>query len=373
MAAVAATTGTGGVSVPREGTCRDGDPVSARSESGRPSTVLVTGGAGFIGSHTCVELLEHGHEVVVVDDFSNSTPQVLDVVSRLTGRPLVHYAMDACDPVAMERVFTEHAVDAVIHFAARKAPRESVEMPVEYYATNLQATINLMVQMQRFDVSRMVFSSSCSIYGNAKVVPIDEESPKQPTNPYARSKLMCEEMLSDACIRFPEWSVFALRYFNPTGAHESGELGEDPRGVPVNVMPYISQVAVGRLARLQVFGGDYPTTDGSGVRDYVHVMDLAEAHRVALDQLGGHRGFREYNIGTGVGTSVLGLVSLFQGVSGRDIPYDVVARRPGDVPELIASPGRAQSELGWRARRDTRAMCLDAWRFQRDHPTGIGS
>jgi UDP-glucose 4-epimerase len=317
--------------------------------------VLVTGGAGFIGSHTCFDLLTHDHEIVVVDDFSNSSPRVLDEVARLSGRKFAHYELDVCDWPALERVFSAHDIGSVIHFAARKAPRESVEQPVEYYGTNLLATVNLLRGMQDHDVQNMVFSSSCSIYGNAEVVPIDESTPPGPTNPYARSKLMCEEILADACVRHTGWSVLALRYFNPTGAHESGDLGEDPRGVPNNVMPYIAQVAVGRLPRLEVFGGDYPTPDGSGVRDYVHVMDLADAHRVALERL----------------TSVLELVSLFEKVSGVEIPHRIVDRRPGDVAELVASPGLAGAELGWTSRRDVEAMCRDAWTFQSKHPQGI--
>ena len=333
--------------------------------------VLVTGGAGFIGSHTCFDLLAHDHEIVVVDDFSNSSPGVLDEVARLSGRKFAHYELDVCDWSALEDVFSAHDIGSVIHFAARKAPRESVEQPVEYYGTNLLATVNLLRGMQEHDVTNMVFSSSCSIYGNAEVVPIDESTSPGPTNPYARSKLMCEEILADACVRHTGWSVLALRYFNPTGAHESGDLGEDPRGVPNNVMPYIAQVAVGRLPRLEVFGGDYPTPDGSGVRDYVNVMDLADAHRVALERLDERQGYASYNIGTGVGTSVLELVSLFEKVSGVKIPHQVVDRRPGDVAELVASPGLAGSELGWTSRRDVEAMCRDAWTFQSRHPQGI--
>ncbi|HEX3981670.1 MAG TPA: UDP-glucose 4-epimerase GalE [Acidimicrobiales bacterium] len=333
--------------------------------------VLVTGGAGFIGSHTCVDLLAHDHDIVVVDDFSNSSPRVLDEVARLSGRTFAHYELDVCDGPALDGVFSNHTIDAVIHFAARKAPRESVELPVEYYTTNLLATLNLLRCMQERGVSSMVFSSSCSIYGNAEVVPIDESTPPGPTNPYARTKLMCEEILADACVRHADWSVLALRYFNPTGAHESGDLGEDPQGVPNNVMPYIAQVAVGRLARLEVFGGDYPTQDGSGVRDYVHVMDLADAHRVALEQLGQRRGYANVNIGTGVGTSVLELVSTFEKVSGVEIPHRIVERRAGDVAELVASPGLAEAELGWTSQRDVEAMCRDAWAFQSRHPQGI--
>jgi UDP-glucose 4-epimerase len=334
-------------------------------------TVLVTGGAGFIGSHTCVDLLAHDHELVVVDDYSNSTPQVLDEVARLSGRKFAHDELDVCDGPALEGVFSTHRIDAVIHFAARKAPRESVLMPVEYYATNVVATLNLLRAMEKFDARKMVFSSSCSIYGDAEVVPIDEQAARRPTNPYARSKLMCEEILADTCLRHPEWSVMALRYFNPAGAHDSGDLGEDPQGIPNNVMPYIAQVAVGRLTKLQVFGCDYPTPDGSGVRDYLHVMDLADAHRVALDRLDQRQGFDGYNIGTGVGTSVLELVAAFEQASGVTIPFEVVPRRPGDVAELVASPRRSEMELGWRSRRDVAAMCRDAWTFQHRHPLGI--
>ena len=334
-------------------------------------TVLVTGGAGFIGSHTTLELLTHGHDVVVADNFSNSSPRVLDAVGQLAGRKVAHFDIDLCDAHALDELFDTHRFDSVIHFAARKAPRESVEQPIEYYDNNLGGMINLLAAMQTFDVTKLVFSSSCSIYGPADVVPIDESVPAKPTNPYARSKLIGEQMLADACIRHPEWSALALRYFNPTGAHESGDLGEDPRGIPINLMPVVAQVAVGRMAKLQVFGDDYPTRDGTGVRDYVHVVDLADAHRVALDRLDQRQGFQIVNIGTGVGSSVLELVSVFEQESGVEIPYEIVGRVPGDVAELVASADQAASVLGWTSQRDLAAMCRDAWNFQSRHPQGI--
>jgi len=334
--------------------------------------VLVTGGAGFIGSHTCLELLAHDYEIVVADNFSNSSPCVLDEVARLSGRKPDWFDVDVSDWPAVESLFATQHIDAVVHFAALKASRDSVGMPIEYYSTNLVTTINLLRAMQKFDVRRMVFSSSCSIYGNAEVIPIDELAPPQPTNPYARSKLMCEEMLADASLGHPDWSVMALRYFNPAGAHESGDLGEDPLGVPNNVMPYITQVAVGRLTKLSVFGGDYPTPDGSCIRDYLHVMDLAGAHRIALDQVYERRGYCGYNLGTGVGTSVLELISMFERISGVEIPYEIVSQRKGDVARLVASPSRAEEELGWKSQRDLESMCRDAWTFQSRHPLGIG-
>jgi UDP-glucose 4-epimerase len=336
-------------------------------------TVLVTGGAGFIGSHTTLELLTHGHDVVVVDNFSNSSPRVLDAVGRLAGRKVTHYDIDLCDRPALNGLFDTHRFDSVIHFAALKAPRESVEKPIEYYDNNLGGMINLLAAMQAFEVTKIVFSSSCSIYGAADVVPIDESVSPNPTNPYARSKLIGEQMLADACIRHPEWSALALRYFNPTGAHDSGDLGEDPLGIPINLMPVVAQVAVGRLEILSVFGNDYPTRDGTGVRDYIHVVDLADAHRVALDRLSELDGFQVVNIGTGVGSSVLELVSMFEQESGVEIPYRIVDRMPGDVAALVASADRAASVLGWTAQRDLAAMCRDAWNFQSRHPRGIST
>jgi UDP-glucose 4-epimerase len=334
--------------------------------------VLVTGGAGFIGSHTCVELLGHGYDVVVVDDYSNSSPGALERVTKIAGRePAAVHEVDLLDRRALSRVFERHAVDAVIHFAARKAVGESVELPVEYYDTNVGGTTALLRAMRDHGVQRLVFSSSCSIYGNATKVPLTEEDPASPTNPYAASKWLCEQVLADVCRRLPGFSVLALRYFNPVGAHPSGLLGEVPRSaVPGNVMPYLARVAAGKLPKLRVFGDDYPTADGTGVRDYIHVMDVAEGHRVALEHLDDGPGMRVFNLGTGRGTSVLELVAAFQQACGTPVPYEITGRRPGDVPALVADPGAVSRAWEWTTTRDLTAMCEDAWRFQELNPSG---
>jgi UDP-glucose 4-epimerase len=337
------------------------------------STVLVTGGAGFIGSHTCVELLEHGHEVVVVDDHSNSTPAALDRVAKITGRSVAVRKGDVRDRRLLDQIFTQHRIDQVIHFAAKKAVGESLQIPLEYWAVNVGATVTLLQAMQHHAVHDLVFSSSCSVYGDAEEVPLSEGSPTGPTNPYAHSKLVCEHVLADACRRYPELRVLALRYFNPIGAHESGHLGEDPLGVPNNVLPYLTQVAVGRLQKLQVFGTDYPTPDGSCIRDYVHVVDVADGHRVALDHLADAPGLRVRNLGTGVGTSVLELVDAFEQASGRPVPVELTGRRPGDVAQLVADPRLVAREWGWRTTRDVPAMVRDAWQFQQLNPFGHSS
>ncbi|ANP52906.1 UDP-glucose 4-epimerase [Streptomyces griseochromogenes] len=336
-----------------------------------PETVLVTGGAGFIGSHTCVELLDHGYEVVVVDNHVNSSPEALDRIAKIAGRPLAAaHRVDVRDRRAMSEVFASHPVDAVIHFAAHKAVGESVARPVEYYDTNVGGTCALLSVMHEYQVDRLVFSSSCSVYGDARTVPLTERSPVAPTNPYARTKLMCERILEDVCARLPRMKVLALRYFNPVGAHPSGLLGEDPRGVPGNLMPYVAQVAVGRRERLSVFGDDYPTPDGTGVRDYIHVVDVAEGHRVALEHLDDRAGMRVFNLGTGTGTSVLELVGAFAEVSGRPVPHRVVDRRPGDVAALVADASAVAEAWDWTTTRDLTAMCRDAWRFQELNPDG---
>jgi UDP-glucose 4-epimerase len=333
-------------------------------------TVLVTGGSGFIGSHTCVELLGRRHDVVVADDHSNSSPPALTAIRDVSGREVVAYTMDLRDQNSMDELFNCHQIDAVIHFAAKKSVRESVQIPLDYYSINVGCTISLIQMMLKHGVRRLVFSSSCSIYGGGYSAPISEDEEKEPTNPYAYSKLMCEQILSDACRRHPDLSVIALRYFNPIGAHPSGGLGEDPRGIPSNVLPYIMQVAVGRLERLEVYGDDYDTVDGTGVRDYIHVMDVAEAHCLALDHLDDETGMRALNIGTGSGVSVLQLLATFGEVNGITIPYRMVGRQPGDVGTLIADPSRIEKVWGWRTSRDLQAMCRDAWRFQRLHPHG---
>ena len=335
-----------------------------------PKTILVTGGAGFIGSHTCVELMDHGIDVVVVDDHSNSSPAALARIELVAGRPVTAYCLDMRDPVALAGVFARHSVDAVIHFAAKKAVGESTQIPLAYYDINIGATVTLLRVMADAGVTDLVFSSSCSIYGDTTTVPLDEEQPAAPTNPYARSKWICEQILADACRSDDDLRVIALRYFNPVGAHPSGMLGEDPSGVPNNLMPYLAQVAVGRLPEVCVFGADYPTVDGTGVRDYIHVVDVADAHRVALARFGDHPGLQIFNLGTGVGTSVLDLVTSFREASGHPIPVRQADRRPGDVAELVADPSRVARGWGWRTSRDVRAMCHDAVRFQRNNPDG---
>jgi len=338
-----------------------------------PSTILVTGGAGFIGSHACVELLDHGYEVIVVDDYSNSTPQVLTRVKRIAARFVgAVYELDIRDRRALSAVFDRHAVDAVVHFAAYKAVGTSTRMPVEYYDTNVGGTTALLRTMHEHGVHQLVFSSSCSIYGDAGHGPLDETTPARPANPYAASKWICEQILADVCRRRPEYTVLCLRYFNPAGAHPSGLLGEDPRGTPDNLMPYVAQVAGGRRERLRVFGGDYPTPDGTAIRDYLHVMDTVEAHRVALDRLADAPGMHVYNLGVGAGSSVLEVVAAFSEASGREIPCQVVARRPGDVAELVADAGAVARDWGWRPTRGLADMCADAWRFQQLNPHGYG-
>ena len=332
--------------------------------------VLVTGGAGFIGSHTCVELLRRGHDVVLADNFSNSSLAAVAAIRKVSGRDLAMHRIDVCDRNALDRIFAQHSIDAVVHFAARKSVRESVDIPLDYYGTNVGGTTGLLTAMAEHGVRKLVFSSSCSIYGVRYSRPIAEDDETAPVNPYARSKLMCEQILADACRRHRDLSVFALRYFNPVGAHPGGLLGEDPAGVPGNVLPYMMQVAVGRRECLEVYGDDYDTADGSGVRDYIHVMDVAEAHCIALDKLDDAAGLQVLNLGTGTGVSVFQLIAAFGAVSGVRIPYRVTGRKPGDVGTLVADPGRAEKLWGWRTSRDLQAMCRDAWRFQRLHPRG---
>jgi len=334
-------------------------------------SILVTGGAGFIGSHTCAELLQRGYDVIVVDNYSNSSPAALIAVRDLSGADLIEHELDLRDEQALDRVFTSYRIDAVIHFAAKKYVRESIHIPLDYYDINLGCTIGLVSAMLRHGVTKLVFSSSCSIYGGGHNAPISEDDETRPTNPYARSKLMCEQILEDTCRRYSSLSVIALRYFNPIGAHLSGALGEDPRGAPSsNVLPYMMQVAVGRREHLEVYGDDYDTPDGSGVRDYIHVLDVAEAHCAALEHLGDEPGKRAFNLGTGVGVSVFQLLATFQEISGKKVPYRVTSRQPGDVGTLIADPSLVEKEWGWRPSRDLNAMCRDAWRFQSLHPNG---
>ncbi|MER6347148.1 UDP-glucose 4-epimerase GalE [Streptomyces sp. NPDC001595] len=335
------------------------------------STVLVTGGAGFVGSHTCVELLDHGYEVIVVDDFSHSTPQVLTRVERLAGRFVgAVYELDVRDRRALSAVFDRHPVDAVLHLATHKAVGGSARAPVRCYDTNVGGTTSLLSAMHEHDVRRLVFSSSCSLYGPAGRGPLDESTPARPLHPYAASKWLCEQILAGVCRDWPGLSVLCLRHSDQAGAHPSGLLGEDPGGEPGHLMPRVAQVAVGRRERLRVFGGDHPTPDGTPVRDYLHVMDTAEAHRLALDHLTDRPGMQVFNLGTGRGSSVLDVVSAFGAVCGRAVPYEIVGRRPDDVPELVADAGAVHRAWGWRPARDLAAMCRDAWRFQRLNPDG---
>jgi UDP-glucose 4-epimerase len=332
-------------------------------------TALVTGGAGFIGSHCCLDLILNGYDVIVIDNFINSSPAAIEKVRRITGASVTVHDADLADKAALDRVLKSERIDVVVHFAAYKAVGDSMNRPLEYYTNNVSGLLNLLNAMQDAQLKHLIFSSSCSIYGDTLELPLTEDSPARPTNPYAQSKWMCEKILADLCTRYPEWSVTALRYFNPTGAHESGEIGEDPTGIPGNIVPFLTQLAAGRHEELQVFGSDYPTPDGTAIRDYIHVMDVVEGHRLALET-GLVPGFHRYNLGTGVGTSVLELIHEFETVSGRPVPYRVVGRRPGDVPELVASPALANAELGWTARRTLTEMCQDAWRFQERYPLG---
>jgi UDP-glucose 4-epimerase len=336
-------------------------------------TVLITGGAGFIGSHTCVELLQHGYEVIVIDDFSNSFPGALERVEKLGDSAAPVYEADLCDASALDQVFRRHKINTVIHFAGKKAVGESVKIPLQYYNVNVGATVSLIGAMCRHGVHGLVFSSSCSIYGRAGRTPVTERHPAAPISPYARSKWMCELIIADAWQRYPELNVIALRYFNPIGAHDSGLLGEDPRGVPTNIVPYLAQVAAGRLERLKVFGDDYTTPDGTCVRDYIHVMDVADGHRVALGHLEDEPGVEVLNLGSGVGTSVLELIRAFEVACGRTIPYEIVGRRPGDVDEVVADPTLVEQKWGWRATRGLAEMCRDAWNFRLHSPRGYES
>ena len=331
--------------------------------------LLVTGGAGYIGSHTCVVLLEAGHEVTVIDNLCNSSAIALERVQELAGRQLRFVQGDIRSRDDLSRAF-EGGVDAVIHFAALKAVGESCEQPLAYFDNNIGGTITLMQAMEAHGVERLVFSSSATVYGEPDSVPVREDAALRVTNPYGRTKLVMEQLIGDWCKARPQASAVLLRYFNPVGAHPSGRIGEDPRGVPNNLMPYIAQVAVGRRERLQVFGNDYPTPDGTGVRDYIHVVDLAEAHARALECAATRRGTLALNVGTGNGYSVLELVAAFERASGKPVPFDIAPRRPGDVAALWADPARAMELLGWTANRGVAAMCEDTWRWQDQNPDG---
>ena len=332
--------------------------------------ILVTGGAGYIGSHTCLELLQAGYQVVVVDNLSNSKEEALKRIQELTGKTLTFYRVDLLDKAALDKVFAQHPIDSVIHFAGLKAVGESVSIPLHYYQNNVAGTLNLCQVMQKHQVKKLVFSSSATVYGETNPSPLREDYPLSATNPYGRSKLMIEEILRDLHRSDPEWDIALLRYFNPVGAHPSGRIGEDPNGIPNNLLPYITQVAVGRLEQLSVFGSDYPTSDGTGVRDYIHVVDLAVGHLKALQRLAARPGAVAYNLGTGQGYSVLEVVQAFSIACGKPIPYRLTDRRPGDVAVSVADPTRAQHELDWQAVHTLTDMCVDSWRWQSQNPQG---
>ena len=333
--------------------------------------ILLTGGAGFIGSHTCVELCQAGHEAVIVDNYVNSSPESIRRIERIVGNPVKHYEADVRDAEAMNRIFDENAFDAVIHFAGLKAVGESVQQPLRYYRNNLDSTLTLMEVMQAHGVKRIVFSSSATVYGNQPEVPYREDMVSLGcTNPYGWTKYMIEKIMEGQVTADPEWSVVLLRYFNPIGAHESGLIGEDPSGIPNNLMPYIAKVAVGELDHLNVFGNDYPTKDGTGVRDYIHVVDLAKGHVLACNYAAGRTGCEIINLGTGVGYSVLDLVKTFNRVNHVEIPYVIAPRRPGDIAENYADPSKAKKLLGWQAEKTLEDMCRDTYRFQTLNPKG---
>jgi UDP-glucose 4-epimerase len=334
--------------------------------------ILVTGGAGYIGSHTCVELLQAGYDVTVVDNLVNGKEEALRRAQELAGRSLTFHRVDLLDRPALEQVFRSEPFQAVVHFAGLKAPGESVRQPLHYYHNNITGTIILCELMAQHGVKNLVFSSSATVYGDSSVVPVREDFPcHQQANPYGRTKRMIEIILEDIHAADPTWNIALLRYFNPVGAHPSGRMGEDPQGIPNNLMPVIGQVAVGRLPELKIFGGDYPTPDGTGIRDYVHIVDLANGHLKALDKLKENPGLCIYNLGTNRGYSVLELVHTFEKVSGQKIPYQIVARRPGDIAVSFADVSKAQRELGWRAERSIEEMCADAWRWQSNQPNGF--
>ena len=334
-------------------------------------TVLLTGGAGYIGSHTAVELLSVGHDVIIADNYANSSPIVAQRITQITGKPVKCYEADAADPAALERIFQENAIDSVIHFAGLKAVGESVRLPLDYYRNNLDSTLALLAAMEAHGVRQLIFSSSATVYGRHAALPYREDAETGPcTNPYGWTKLFIEQIIRDYAAAHPDFSVVLLRYFNPVGAHESGLMGEDPRDIPNNLMPYIARVAVGTLPSLNVFGNDYPTPDGTGVRDYIHVTDLATGHMAALDYAASHTGVEVFNLGTGTGYSVLDMVHAFSRACGRDIPYRIAPRRSGDIAACYADVTKAKEILGWRAKLDIDDMCRSAWNWQSHNPNG---
>ena len=336
--------------------------------------ILVTGGAGYIGSHTVVELLNAGHDVAVVDNLSNASVKSLDRVEEITGKRMHFYEVDIRDDVTLEKVFQNEKPEAVIHFAGLKAVGESVEIPMKYFDNNIGGTLTLLHVMKKSGCKNMVFSSSATVYGKPETVPIREDFPTSVTNPYGRTKLVIEDMLKDLYKSDPSWNVILLRYFNPIGAHESGRIGEDPSGIPNNLLPYIAKVAVGKLEKVSVFGNDYDTPDGTGVRDYIHVVDLAKGHIKAIEKIEKEKsvGCKTYNLGTGVGYSVLDIIEAFGKACGKDIPYVIAGRREGDVDTVYADPSLAKEELDWSAEYDLSKMCADTWRWQSQNPDGYG-
>lgn len=335
-------------------------------------TVLVTGGAGYIGSHTCVALQNAGYEIAVLDNFANSNVEAVDRVMEITGKTFPVHVVDLLDQAQVEQVFMENTIDAVVHFAGLKAVGESMAQPLKYYHNNLTGTLVLCAAMQKFGVRRMVFSSSATVYGLQTQMPLTEDMPLSPINPYGRTKLMLELILSDLVAANPDWSVALLRYFNPVGAHSSGRIGEDPNGIPNNLLPYISQVAVGKLPQLTVHGSDYPTADGTCIRDYIHVMDLAQGHVKALDYALSSTGVEAFNLGTGTGYSVLDAIAAFEQAAGKGIARKIGPRRAGDAPVSYADVTKANTMLGWRAERTLIEMCADAWHWQSQNPLGYG-
>ncbi|MCT4544013.1 MAG: UDP-glucose 4-epimerase GalE [Vallitalea sp.] len=332
--------------------------------------ILVTGGAGYIGSHTVVQLLEDGYEVIIVDNFSNSKPESLKRIKEITGKDFKFYEVDLLDKDALEKVFIENKIDGVIHFAGLKAVGESVSIPMKYYHNNITGTLILCELMKKHDVKKMVFSSSATVYGMNNISPLTEDLPLSTTNPYGSTKLMIEQILQDIYVSDASWSIALLRYFNPIGAHESGRIGEDPNGIPNNLMPYITQVAIGKRKELSVFGNDYDTHDGTGVRDYIHVVDLANGHLKAIKKVMDMKGVEAYNLGTGTGYSVLDVVTNFEKATDAKVPYKIVERRPGDIGTCYADASKALRELGWKAEKDIEDMCRDSWRWQNNNPNG---
>ncbi len=333
--------------------------------------ILVSGGAGYIGSHTCIELLGAGEDIVVFDNFSNSKEKAVDLIREISGKDFRFYKADMLCREDMEKIFSENNIEAVIHFAGLKAVGESVEKPIEYYHNNIEGTLTLVDVMRKHDCKTIVFSSSATVYGSPKTVPITEDFPLSTTNPYGSTKLFIEQILQDICVSDSNWSIALLRYFNPIGAHKSGKIGENPAGIPNNLMPYIQQVAVGKRPELRVFGNDYPTHDGTGVRDYIHVVDLAAAHLKAIEKLRTMKGVGIWNLGTGIGYSVLDIVKAFEKASGVKIPYTITDRRAGDIAECYADPSKALRELNWKTTKDLDEMCEDSWRFIKNNPNGF--